>query len=267
MVRKIVRQVEDTWDNLASGRQANVLALRRLVVELLGVGPEHEALWLAELPHASVHGWHAYKVTQLVLLMAQGVGLPPGVQQDFGVAAMTHDVGYAVPGVLPPSLEGHPMTGARALLRQLGFHEAKVRRAFGALYHHAEMDTAGRRTPLVGRMLRIAEDYDTMTRPSAGGMTPPEALAHLAAGANRHYDPVLTQLLINVLGQYPPGTYLALEDGRVVKSCSAVRSPELFARPRALVVRGPNNTVPTQREIIDLGTDGIVRGALKPRTH
>ena len=159
------------------------------------------------------------------------------------------------------------MSGARALLRQLGFHEAKIRRAFGALYHHAELETAGRRTPLVGRMLRIAEDYDTMTRANAGAMTPPEALAHLAAGANRHYDPVLTQLLINGLGQYPPGTYLALEDGRIVRSCSAVRSPELFARPRAVVIRAANGAPLAQREFIDLATEGKVRGALKPRAH
>jgi hypothetical protein len=267
VVRKVVRQVEDTWDNLASGRQANVLALRRLVVELLAIGPLNEALWLAELPQASPHGWHAYKVTQLVLMLAQAVGLAPGLQQDFGVAAMTHDVGYAAPGVIAPSLEGHPMAGARALLRQLGFHEAKIRRAFGALYHHAELETAGRRTPLVGRMLRIAEDYDTMTRASGGAMTPPEALGHLAAGANRHYDPVLTQLLINGLGQFPPGTYLALEDGRIVRSCSAVRSPELFAKPRAVLIRAADGAAPAQREFIDLATEGKVRGALKPRTH
>lgn len=267
VVKRVVRQVEDTWDNLASGRQANVLALRRLVVDLIGVGPGNEALWLAELPQASPHGLHAFKVTQLVLLMAQSIGLPPGLQQDFGVAALTHDVGYAVPGVLPPSLEGHPMNGARALLRQLGFHEAKVRRAFGALYHHAEVDTAGRKTPLIGRMLRIAEDYENMIRPGGGGNTPPEALARLAGGANRHYDAVLVQLLINALGQFPPGTYLGLEDGRIVKSCSCVRSADLFARPRALVVRAADGSQPQRRELIDLGTEGKVRGALKPRAQ
>lgn len=267
IVRKLVRQVEDTWDNLACGRQANVLALRRLVVELLGVGPSSDALWLAELPGASPHGWHAFKVTQLVLLVAQAIGLPAGLQQDFGVAALTHDVGYAAPSQLGPSYEGHAMSGARALLRQLGFHEAKVRRAFAALYHHADLETGGRRTPLVGRLLRIAEDYDTMTRPTGGGLTPPEALAHLAAGANRHYDPVLTQLLINALGQYPPGTYLGLEDGRIVKSCSCVRSPELFAKPRAVVVRHADGSAPTERELIDLSFEGVVRGALKPRAH
>ena len=265
VVRRLVAQVEDTWDILAKGRQANVLALRRLVVDLLGVGPANEALWLAELPHASPHGFHAFKVTQLVLLLAQAVGLPPGLCQDFGVAAMTHDVGYAAPGQADPSFEGHPMAGARALLRQLGFHEAKVRRAFGALYHHADMDSAGRRTPLVGRMLRLAEDYDTMIRPGGGGLTPPDALGHLAGGANRNYDPVLTQLLINTLGQFPPGTYLGLEDGRIVKSCSCVRSPELFAKPRAVVVRSADGSAPAHREIIDLVNEGKVRGALKPR--
>lgn len=267
VVRRVVRQVEDTWDNLASGRQANVLALRRLVVELLGVGPASEVLWIAELPNASPHGWHAFKVTQLVLLMAQAVGLPPGLQQDFGVAALTHDVGYAAPSQTGPTFDGHPMAGTRALLRQLGFHEAKVRRAFGTLYHHAELDSAGRRTPLIGRLLRIAEDYDTMIRPGGGGMTPPDALGHLAGGANRHYDPVLVQLLINTLGQYPPGTFLGLEDGRIVKSCSCVRSPELFAKPRAVVVREADGSAPDHRELIDLATEGKVRGALKPKAH
>lgn len=265
VVKRLVRQVEDTWDNLAQGRQANVLALRRLVVDLLGVGPGSELLWLAELPNATAHGWHAFKVTQSVLLMAQAAGLPPGVMQDFGVAALTHDVGYAAPGQAEPSFEGHPMAGARALLRQLGFHEAKVRRAFGALYHHAELESGGRRTPLVGRLLRIAEDYDVMTRPGGGGLTPPEALSQLAAGANKHYDPVLVQLLINTLGQFPPGTFLALEDGRIVRSCSCVRSPELFARPRAVVVREADGSAPTHRELIDLASEGKVRGALKPR--
>ena len=208
VVKRLVQQVEDTWDNLASGRQANVLALRRLVVDLIGVGPASELLWLAELPQASPHGWHAFKVTQLVLLMAQAVGLPPGLLQDFGVAALTHDVGYAAPGQSAPNFDGHSMAGARALLRQLGFHEAKVRRAFGALYHHAELDSGGHRTPLVGRILRIAEDYETMTRPGGGGMTPPDALGHLAGGANRHYDPVLTHYQTVTPGypdSYKPG--------------------------------------------------------------
>ena len=259
LVQRLVHEVEQAWDALAAGRQVNVLALRRLVAQVLQRGATHEELWLAEPGPATPHGWHAWRVAHITLLVAEALGLTPGVQQDFGVAALTHDVGYALPHVTFP---GHPMAGARALLRQLGFHEARVRRLDAALHHHASLAA---RPPLVARVVRLAEDLDTMTRAGGPLMTPAEALSHLAAGAGRDYDPVLTQVLINCLGLYPPGTFLALEDGRVVKSVSGARSPALFAKPRALVVRLAGGGSPGARQLLDLGTEGVVRGPLKPR--
>ncbi len=265
LARRMMREVEETWENVSAGRQANVLALRRLVLDLLLRGPGDDALWAVDFSHASPHGAHAFRVTQLVLLVSQAAGLSPGLQQDLGVAALTHDVGYAVRGARPINFEGHSMAGARALLRQLGFHEAKVRRIFGALYHHADYETGAKRAPLVGRLLRVCEDYDTMTRPGGAGLTPADALGRLAGGAGKHYDPVLVQLLINVMGQYPPGTFLALGDGRVVRACSTVRSQELFAKPRALVVRDANGASPAQPQVVDLAEGSPILGVLRPR--
>lgn len=265
LAHRVMREVEETWDHVNAGRQVNVLALRRVVLDLQGLGADDPGLWLVDFRACSAHGAHAFRVAQLTLLLARAAGLSPGVQQDLGVAALTHDVGYAVRGARAVSFEGHGMAGARALLRQLGFHEAKVRRAFAALYHHAELDSNGRRAPLVGRVLRITEDYDTMTRAGGAGLTPQEALGRLAAGANRHYDPVLTQLFINALGLFPPGTFLALEDGRILRSCSATRRPELFAKPLGVVMREANGAVPTTRQLVDLALEGQVRGPLKPR--
>lgn len=266
LAHRVVREVEETWDHVNAGRQVNVLALRRVVLELQALGADEPGLWQVDFRACSPHGAHAFRVAQLTLLLAQAAGLSPGVQQDLGVAALTHDVGYAVRGARPITFEGHAMAGARALLRQLGFHEAKVRRAFAALYHHAELDSNGRRAPLAGRVLRLTEDYDTMTRARGAGLTPPEALGRLAAGANRHYDPVLTQLFINALGLYPPGTFLSLEDGRIVRSCSATRRPELFASPLAVVMREADGAVPASRQLVDLAVEGKVRGALKPKS-
>jgi hypothetical protein len=265
LARRVMRAVEETWDNVCAGRQANVLALRRLVVDLAVLGPGHPELWLIDFSQLSPHGAHGFRMAQLVLLASQAAGLPPSLQQDYCVAALVHDVGYAVRAARPIAFDGHGMAGARALLRQLGFHEAKVRRTFGALYHHADLELHGQRPPLVSRLLRLAEDYETMTRPGGAGLTPPEALGQLAAGANRHYDPVLTQVFINVLGAFPPGTFLALEDGRVVRTCSTVRKPELFGAPLAVVMRAADGSPPTPRQVIDLATEGKVRGALKPR--
>lgn len=259
LVPRLVREVEQSWDLLAAGRQPNVLALRRLVSEALQADPAHPELWLAPRGAATAHGWHAWKVAQVTLLVARAVGLPASVQQDFGVAALLHDVGYALPGT---TFEGHPMAGARLLLKQLGFHEAKVRRLDAVLHHHGVFPA---HLPLVARVVRLAEDYDTTTRPGGPALTPPEALAYLAAGAGREFDPVLTQVLINCLGLYPPGTYLALEDGRVVLSASGVRRADLFAKPVAVLIRRADGTQATTREWVDLGREGVVHGPLKPR--
>ncbi len=259
LVHALVEAVEQAWDALGAGRELNVLALRRLVARVQLLGPSHEDLWLAAPGGASAHGWHAWRVAHVTMALAGALGLPAGVQQDFGVAALTHDVGYALAGA---TLAAHPMAGARALLRQAGSHDAKVRRLDAALHHHSPFTA---RPPLVARVVRLAEDFDTLTRPGGSGLSPPEALGHFAAGAGREYDPVLTQVLINTLGQFPPGTFLVLADGRVVMSASPARSPASFAKPRALVVRQADGSQPPGRTFVDLALEGVVRGPVKPR--
>lgn len=259
LVHELVEEVELAWEALAGRREPNILALRRLVARVQQVGPENEELWLAGPGAATASAWHSWRVAHVTMLVAGALGLPAGVVQDFGVAALTHDVGYALPDV---TRAGHAMAGARALLKQVGYHDAKIRRLDAALHHHAPFSP---RPPLVARVVRLAEDFDTMTRAGGLGLTPPEALAQLAAGAGREYDPVLTQVFINVLGQYPPGTYLALSDGRVVRTVSPVWSPELFATPMAVVVREANGAAPTTRVMVDLANEGPVQGPLRPR--
>jgi hypothetical protein len=262
LVRRIVTQVDETWDNVATGKQVNVLALRRLVVELQQFGPHHEHLWVVAQGQHSAHGWHALRVAQHTMMVAQALGFAAGLQQDYGVAALTHDVGYAVPLPQAHSLRGHGVAGVRGLLRQVGFHEAKLRRICAALHHHDDL-TAGQKLPLVARLVRVAEDYETFQR---AGLTPPEALSRLAGGAGQAYDPVLVQVLINRLGLYPPGTHLALEDGRVVRSVSVARTPQSFATPLAMVeLAGGQRVAPGT--YLDLATEGRVRGSLRPHSR
>jgi hypothetical protein len=130
--------------------------------------------------------------------------------------------------------------------------------------HHHKRFTA--QMPLVARVVRIAEDFDTMIRPGGGGRTPAEALTHLAGAASQQLiDPVLTQVFINTMGAYPPGTFLALQDGRVAQSVGIARSAELFAKPRVQIVRRADGGMPLTTEFVDLAVEGIVRGALRPK--
>jgi hypothetical protein len=228
--------VDETFQNLGAARLPNPLPIRRAVAEMLAA---EEGIEMTGDPQGSSRlAAHSLRVAQLSLLIGQGLGLPEAALQDLGVAAMLHDVGYAaregqlpgLPGYAPP-FERHGTAGVRLVLRQRGFHEAKVRRARAILSVHRDF-SARPQPPLFARILRIAEDYDTATRPGGGALSPDEALARLAAGAGSRYDPVLTQIFVNAMGRWPPGTRVTLSDGRPARVVAPSRTPERFERPR-----------------------------------
>lgn len=239
---RAVAVLESSCDNLSQDRLPNPLPVRRLVAEILGSGSTTlDSGDSAASPYAT----HSYRVTQLALLIGAGVGLPDADMQDLGVAAMFHDVGYSGhegatrthPGY-PPPFERHSTAGARLLLRQHGFHEAKIRRALCAVDHHLDFDDVGGTPSLFGRIVRIAEDFDNLVRPGGGALSPAIALGQMQVGACTRYDPTLFQLFVNALGRYPPGTKLELADGTQVVVTSFARTPETWAQPTALVIRG-----------------------------
>lgn len=231
--------VTDAWDNLAAGRTPNPLPVRRLVNEIVD-GSAHAAELYAEgedITVSTAHARHALRVCTLAVLIGADLGLSPPALADLGVAAMFHDVGYGAreDGFAPP-FERHASAGARMLIRQRGFHAAKIKRLLATLEHH---DAASTNPILISRILHIADDFETFTRQRPGGAlhSPAEALALMQGAAGSSYDAGLLQILINRVGKYPPGTVLRLRDGSWVVSISGVRSPETFARPLCRLVR------------------------------
>lgn len=281
IAERALNVVEEFWDAASANRLQNALPARRVVTELLDAGVGAEGL-LEEADRPSVHGLHAWRVCQLSLLMGRGVGLGEAELQDLGLCALFHDVGYAAregstpardgrpaePGYAPP-FERHAAAGARLLLAHRGFSEAKVRRALGILEHHRDASDPRGRPCLFARIVRIADDYETLIRaylpPGAPrpGLSPAEALARMARHVPQRYDMALLQLLINHLGRFPPGTRIQLTDGRVVKVTSGVRSPGTFDKPRTVVVRQADGTVPTEEIVVDLAVEGQVARVLR----
>ena len=267
--------VEESWDNLTAARLPNPLPMRRIVTEILESEEGGDALWSAPSTSSS-YGAHALQVTRLALLLARAAGLTEENIQDLGVAAMFHDMGYAAregaapelgdPGYAPP-FERHAAAGARLLLRQRGFHQAKILRALATLDHHrdfadVEEGEDSQRPSLFGRIIRIAEDYANLTRRSAGGLSPRRALQRMVPAAGTLYDPVLLQLFVNTLGAYPPGTLLELETGHIVASVGTARSPETFDRPRVRLIRTPDGRTPRRVMTLDLARKGRVARVL-----
>ena len=138
----------------------------------------------------------------------------------------------------------------------------RINRVLATLHHHRVLDDEAGKPLLFGRILRIAEAYDNLQRPDGGGRTPPDALRCLIRYAGSRYAPLLVQLLVNVLGCYPPGTLLQLEDGRVVRSRSVVRNLATFDRPLCELVRRANGRAPTSHELVDLAVEGRVEAEM-----
>ncbi|HND29425.1 MAG TPA: HD domain-containing protein [Myxococcota bacterium] len=232
--------LESSCENLSMNRLPNPLPVRRLVAEMLEAGSDAP---VEEIPGASAYSTHTWRVTQLSVLLGKALGLSEADLQDLGVSAMFHDVGYAAregggdgePGFAPP-FERHSAAGARLILKQRGFHEAKIRRALCCLEHHVDYNDEGGKPSLLARIVRIAEDFDNLVRPGGMALSPALALRQMQAGSNTRYDPLLFQAFVNAMGAFPPGTRLELADGTRVMSAGFARSPETFGTPTAFVI-------------------------------
>ena len=198
----------------AVGWMPATLPLRRAVIPLierLRTRPERAAL----SPFVVGPGpeRHAVSTCQLSLLVGRAVGLAEASLADLGLAALVHDVGVPRAG----RLEDRGLAGARVLLRQRGFGEAKVRRLRAVLDLERDRDDEAAGGPsLFARILRVVHEYDLLTAPRAdapGRLSPPTALARLWAARGTRLDPDVVAVLARELGAYPPGSLLRLESG------------------------------------------------------
>jgi hypothetical protein len=262
-LRRALQFSAEAWEALAAGRVFNPLPLRRAVAEIVEIGPMSPELWDAWVTGVYRRD-HAVSVTLHALLLAQAAGLRREVIQDLGVAALVHDVGYAALGTGaatagPEGLARHPGEGARALLRQRGFSDAKVRRLRAVLDHHRAQAEPRGRPSAAGSILRLAEDYSSFVRVYGERVGPPDVLGAMSRAAGAFYHPALAQVLVNSLGRYPPGTLLELADGRRARSSSPVRSPELFAAPLARLLDAAGEP---KGPVVDLAQGPGVKRAL-----
>jgi hypothetical protein len=227
-----------TLDNLAAGRALNPLPIRRLVLEALDADPSAPAFWAPPPPELPAHVAHVVQVAVLSLLLGRAGRFRPAFLQDLGIAAIVHDVGYFAPGVdgAPNGLARHPLEGARALLRQRGLQEGKVRRVRAVLEHHRDAGQPGPRAPSpAGLILRVAEDYTNAVR-VLGGRALRSHIVGAMARVTGPYHPAVVQLLVNALGRHPPGTLVDLEDGRRARVACPARGPDLWEAPLLALV-------------------------------
>jgi hypothetical protein len=236
---RVVDAVREALGRLSVGWTPNPLPLRRVVISMIDSlsddrGPSRAALApFAGRPGASER--HLVSVCELALLLGRAVSLPEATLSDLGVAALLHDVGYLV----TDDPERHALEGARVLLRQRGFSEAKVHRLCCTLEHHPR-SSRGDAPGLFARIVHVADEYDLLVAPRLSGrppLSPATALARMWALRGERYDETLLALFARQLGLYPPGTALELGDGSLAVVVRPPAGRERWARPAVRIVR------------------------------
>lgn len=247
------------------------------VEQLLEQSLEHPAasLLLATVrSHDEYTFYHSVNVAILSLALARLTEVPEDQLTVLGVAAMLHDIGKVGvpastlqhPGRLDTSQWGqiklHPQDGAQTILAAASSTQEIA--AVVALEHHGRFDGSG--YPKVGyrkelhfysRLVATTDTYDAITtrRSYRRAETPNRALRVLLKGSGRMYDPDFTRAFIKMMGAYPPGSLLLLENGEVAM---VTENPENSDYPDAVLVRTPGGELVSDPEPLPLADREII---------
>jgi HD-GYP domain-containing protein (c-di-GMP phosphodiesterase class II) len=173
---------------------------------------------------------HSINVCILSISLGTALGLSSDELRSLGMAALLYDIGkvrvpedvLAKRGPLTSEewamVKRHSDEGADLLKRlQLGDKMPMI----VALEHHQRHDLMGYPEPngteqhLFSKIVAVCDAYDAMTtqRPFRREIRPDKALAVLMQGRGKAYDPAVTKALVAMLGIYPMGAVVTLDDG------------------------------------------------------
>lgn len=179
---------------------------------------------------------HSVATCALMVALARQLGMDEAQRRQAGLGGLLHDVGKArIPtqllnktGSLDEAefeiIRGHPRHG-HDLLREAGFDNSDV--CDVVLHHHERFDGSGypdrlpaMQTGQLARMGAICDVYDAVTsdRPYKRGWDPAQSI-HRMHSWKGHFDPVLLQHFVKVVGIYPIGSLVRLESDKLGVVC------------------------------------------------
>jgi HD-GYP domain-containing protein (c-di-GMP phosphodiesterase class II) len=210
---------------------------------------------------------HSINVCILSISLGTALGLTPEELHSLGLAALLYDIGKVrVPeDVLLKSgpltaeewglVKQHSEEGADLLKRLQITDKMPMVVAYEHHQRHDLMgypDSSGGEQHLFSKIVAVCDAYDAMTtnRPFRREIRPDKALAVLMQGREKAYDPGVTKQLVAMLGIYPMGAVVTLDNGATAVVYRVNSDDLLHPRVKVLVdSRGRWNEVP---EVVDL---------------
>lgn len=214
------------------GRVLEVGPLQRIVESMLGNLLQDPAAVLgltAIKGHDSYTLNHSINVCILSISLGTALGLDTEDMHSLGLAALLYDIGkvrvsedvLSKTGPLTAEewalVKRHSQEGADLLKRLQLEDKMPMIVAFEHHQRHDLMgypDSTGSEQHLFSKIVAVCDAYDAMTtsRPFRREIRPDKALAVLMQGRGKAYDSGVTKALVAMLGIYPMGAVVKLDD-------------------------------------------------------
>lgn len=290
-VRAALRQVELRYRESA-GQHQRLLKLAQSDPQQAGTLARelsHSLLsWIADSREVAIRllaqqadgpSGHELGVAALAMLLGRDCGLQANELHELTTAALLHDIGkLRVPSFLHEdhgrlteferrSYRRHVEFGVE-LATAMGISQACLT---AIAEHHERYDgggfpaaRSGDALSPAGRVLAIVNRYQNLVCPLRveAGLTPHRALQTMYREEHDHFDPMMLNRFVRIMGVYPPGTLVELSDQRMAIVIAS--QPRMTLAPRVQIVdpAGPGSDGPE----LDLDpTGGLgVRSAMQP---
>lgn len=245
------RQYKQTIEQLHSQPQVVMAQCHALVSgyvnEMLGAG--EAAIRLLADGSGDKVALHAVNISVVALLLGKQLNLSADDMTNLGLAALLHDVGKQELPMrvrwLDDSFSAYEVKAFQTHVAQsvlLGQRLGLPKNALLAVaQHHEHADGSGFPAHLKGdamtlpaKILALVNHYENLCNPSrpSAAMTPHEALALIFAQHKSRFDASVLSAFIRMMGVYPPGSLVQLNDERfaMVVSVNSARplKPDLI---------------------------------------
>jgi len=248
--------MRDTETQVKLGKVFEVEPLQKLVNSLLSnlLADPAAVLGLTAIKsHDDYTLNHSINVCILSLSLGAQLGLDEDSLHSLGLSALLYDLGKVrVPGDIlnkksPLSadewqiIKSHASEGADLLKRIQLVDQMPM---IVAYEHHQRHDMQGYPAPrgateqhLFSKVVALCDAYDAMTtsRPFRREIRPDKALAVLMQGRGKAYDPALTKAFVAMLGIFPMGAVVRMDDESVAVVYRVNRDDLLRPRVKVLV--------------------------------
>ncbi|MFT7184685.1 MAG: putative nucleotidyltransferase with HDIG domain [Pseudohongiellaceae bacterium] len=228
-------------------------------------------LWLSQIKNRDDYtAEHSLRVSILSIALGRELNLLEQELEDLGLAAMLHDVGkIKIPlevlnkeGALSKEeydlIKTHTTEGRKLLMSKSDVPPVTVDVAYS---HHEFVNGKGyprgitaEKIPYFAKIVSVVDAFDAITsdRVYSKGRSTLEGMRILYDCKGHQFDDSIVRAFIRLIGIYPPGHIVELNNGEagIILSCQ----PNNKLRPKVIVVRNIHKKLCPER-IIDLSKD------------